>query len=80
MSKRITDKEFLVYCCIREFIIENRYSPSYRELSDLTGIKSSSCISRYLHSLKDKGIIYFTKGVNRSIVIKKKVERRKKII
>jgi SOS-response transcriptional repressor LexA len=42
---------------IDEFIIENGYSPSFREMQDALGLKSKSGVFRLLRGLEEQGRI-----------------------
>lgn len=46
-----------VFNCIAEYIKEHNYPPSIRELCELTGIKSTSSVHRYVCDLIQKGKI-----------------------
>lgn len=67
MNKQLTDRHITLYKCIKKFINEKGYSPSYRELQKLTNIKSLSVINRDLKDLKDMEYIDHTEGVSRSL-------------
>lgn len=47
-----------IYNFILNFITENGYSPSFREIADGTGIKSSSTVKNHLAVLERLGIIH----------------------
>ncbi len=44
-----------VLAFITDFCCRNGYSPTYREIMDALGIRSSSTISHYIHKLLDAG-------------------------
>lgn len=46
-----------VFSAIVEYIEEHKYPPSMRDLCDLTGLKSTSNVYRYVHILMDEGRI-----------------------
>ncbi len=46
-----------VFDCILEYMKEHGYSPSTRDLCEMSGLKSTSGVHRYIHSLMDKGKI-----------------------
>ena len=59
-SERFTIKEnnrdqILAY--IRSFRSARGYSPSYREIAEGTGIRSTSTISRHIHELAGDGVL-----------------------
>lgn len=54
---------------IDTYIEENGHSPTYREIADLSGLKSSSTVSGHLNVLKEKGRINFIESLPRTITI-----------
>lgn len=44
-----------VFDCIVEYIKQHNYSPSMKDICELTGLKSTSNAHRYVHILMDKG-------------------------
>ena len=46
---------------------DNGIPPSFRDICRDLGIKSTSSVYRYLSELEDKGYIYKSQGINRSI-------------
>lgn len=65
----ISESESLVLISISEFIKENDYSPSVRDIAyDLD--KSVSTIHFHLKRLKEKGFIDYKEKVSRTIRIK----------
>lgn len=67
MSGKVTEKEKKVYQFIKEYIEENSYSPTVREIQDKFGLKSSSTAHRYIKTLSAKGLIDRTTKRNRAI-------------
>lgn len=65
----ITRTRYDVYKAIKEFIEENGYSPSIRELCEITGKESTATIKFFLDRLRKDGIISFVTGKNRTIRI-----------
>lgn len=57
---------------VREYIQENGISPSVREICEGTNISSTSTVHRYLHRLKQDGMITMHQGRNRTIVMTEK--------
>lgn len=53
----LNEKELEVLNVIVEYIKQNEYAPSVREIGDIVGFKSSSTVHSYLKSLQDKGYI-----------------------
>lgn len=73
-ENRLTKRDKVVYSAIAEFIKENKYPPSVRELGELTYRTSTATISASLRSLERKGYITTKKGANRTIRIVKDLE------
>lgn len=55
-----------------DFLDNNPYPPSYREIASGVGIKSTNSVKKYLDTLEDKGLIRRHDYKNRSIEIVKK--------
>ena len=53
----LNDKESKLLTSIVKYIDENGYSPSIRDLRELSGIKSTSTVYKYLKRLEEKGYI-----------------------
>ena len=70
MSK-ITEQQNKIYLSIKEYIIENKISPSVRELCKINNLSSTATLHYYLKKLKDSGYIKYRKNVARSIVLLK---------
>lgn len=70
--KTLTEQEQIVLDAIKAFIKEHGYSPSYKELTEITPVKSTSTISWHLDMLKIKGYITFTTGRARTIKVVEK--------
>ena len=66
-SKKANEKAVFEY--VEKYILENKTSPTVREICVNIGIKSTSTVHRYLHRLEEKGEIIMPKGKNRSIKI-----------
>ena len=54
---KVEQKLLLVLDSIKEFISEKGFPPSYRELSKLTGIKSTNSIKKYMDILEERNLI-----------------------
>lgn len=63
LTKR--QREFIDY--IHNFIANNRYSPSYREISRHFGFSSLGSVHKYIYTLKKKGFLFSESKVSRSI-------------
>ena len=55
---------------IKQYTADHGYPPTTRELLEMTGLKSTQSIHRYLHQLRDDGLIDFVDGQGRTIVVK----------
>ena len=58
-----------ILAVIREYIEENGFSPSIRDIQDRTNITSTSKVQRHLNKLADQGYIRRTPETARSIVL-----------
>lgn len=52
---------------IREYVTENGYPPSYREMCAAVGVSSTRSVSRYLEQLRDEGLVDWTPGKRRTL-------------
>lgn len=76
----MTEKEFIIYKAIQEFIKNNNYSPSIRELCTILGYKSTKTIYNYLNKLKNKNYLNYEKKKKRSISITNTINQNVLII
>lgn len=65
----ITKIRYDVYKAIKEYIELHGFSPSVRDLCDITGKSSPATIKFCLDRLRKDGIISFVTGKNRTIRI-----------
>ena len=67
---RPSDKAQLILNYVNEFIQENGYSPSVREIGAAVGLRSTASVSYHLQALQDKGLLQTpgAKGRKRAIV------------
>jgi len=65
MNKR----QMAIYEYIKEFLAENKYSPSMREITTAVGLKSVSTVHGHLDRLRDKGYIDFINSSPRTLQI-----------
>lgn len=67
---RTSNKADLILNYINEFIRENGYSPSVREIGEAVGLRSTASVSYHLQALQDQGKLQAagTKGSKRSLV------------
>ena len=67
---RTSDKAQLILDYVNQFILENGYSPSVREIGAAAGLRSTASVSYHLQALQDKGLLQNpgAKGRKRAIV------------
>ena len=67
---RTSNKAQLIVDYVNEFIQENGYSPSVREIGAAVGLRSTASVSYHLQALQDKGLLQSpgAKGRKRAIV------------
>ena len=56
-----------VYKFLVDYITENGYAPTYREIADGTGLKSKSTVYNHLQILEMMGKIHMDKNKQRAI-------------
>jgi repressor LexA len=66
----MTNKQNRIFEIIKNFIEENKYSPTVREIGELANISSPSTVYGYLVVLEKKGYISMQKGKQRTIKLK----------
>jgi repressor LexA len=71
----LSDKQRQILNTIENYIKENGYSPSVREIGELVGLRSSSTVHRYLEKLKSKGYISKIGNSPRTLKIIKSEEK-----
>ena len=65
----LTPKQEKRFNIIKDFIVVNKYSPSYEELKQLIGLRSKSNILALVHQLMRRHWIGKRNGANRSLFI-----------
>ena len=67
---RTSNKAQLIVDYVNQFIQENGYSPSVREIGAAVGLRSTASVSYHLQALQDKGLLQSpgAKGRKRAIV------------
>ena len=67
---RTSNKAQLIMDYVNEFIQENGYSPSVREIGAAVGLRSTASVSYHLQALQEKGLLQSpgAKGRKRAIV------------
>jgi len=66
--KGLTKRQREIVDYIQEFIANNRYSPSYREISQRFGFSSLGSVYNHITALKDKGALINQANIRRSIL------------
>ena len=66
-NEKLSDEDILMY--IADFIDQNGYPPTVRELCEETGLSSTATIQYHLKKLKEKGYITYKEGSSRTIKI-----------
>ena len=69
MSVKLTKKQTAVYNFIKEFIEENGYSPSYRDIMSGLGLSSVSAVAEHVDNLVRLGALKKAPGAARSLEI-----------
>ena len=67
---RTTDKAQKILEFVNQFVQENGYAPSVREIGAAVGLRSTASVSYHIQALQDKGLLLTpnTKGRKRSVV------------
>ena len=65
---RTSNKADLILEYVNEFIYENGYAPSVREIGAAVGLRSTASVSYLLQALQEKGLLAGYKGRKRAIV------------
>ena len=67
---RKTDKAQLILEFVDQFVLENGYAPSVREIGAAVGLRSTASVSYHLQALQEKGLLHSPggKGMKRAIV------------
>ena len=66
---RTSNKAQLILDYINQFVQENGYAPSVREIGAAVGLRSTASVSYHIQALQDKGLLLTSdKGKKRSIV------------
>ena len=67
---RTSNKAQLIVDYVNQFIQENGYSPSVREIGAAVGLRSTASVSYHLQALQEKGLLQSpgAKGRKRAIV------------
>ncbi len=66
---RTSDKDKLILQFVNDFIQENGYAPSIREIGAAVGLRSTASVSYQLQQLQDKGLLMAPAGKGRKRAI-----------
>ena len=68
---RTSDKAELILDYVNQFVQENGYAPSVREIGSAVGLRSTASVSYHIQQLQEKGLLQSpgVKGRKRSIVV-----------
>lgn len=69
MSVKLTKKQLAVLNYLQDFMDENGYSPSYREIMSGLGLSSVSAVAEHVDNLVEKGALRKVPGAARSLEI-----------
>lgn len=66
---RTSNKAELILSYVNQFIQENGFAPSIREIGEAVGLRSTASVSYHLHQLQEKGLLMApgSKGRKRAI-------------
>lgn len=67
----MTDSQKKIYDIIKDFMKNNGYAPTVREIGEIAGLKSSQTVFTHLTNLENKGFITYEKNKSRTIRILK---------
>ena len=66
---KLTKKQLAVLNYLEDFLEENGYSPSYREIMNGLGLTSVSAVAEHIDNLVAKGVVQKNPGEARSIEV-----------
>lgn len=69
MKTKLTKKQQAVLDFLQDFMDENGYTPSYREIMAGLGLSSVSAVAEHIDNLVDKGVLMKNPGEARSLTI-----------
>ncbi len=67
--KRLSKRQRDIIVAIQRYVEGKGYPPTYRELSEMVGLKSVSTVSGHLDRLKVKGYVSFIPGAPRTLTV-----------
>ena len=67
---RKSDKPEQILRFVNEFVQENGYAPSVREIGEAVGLRSTATVTYHLRQLQEKGLLQSTgqKGMKRAVI------------
>ena len=68
--KKLNNYNLDVYLYLKEYIKENKYTPTYREIVDNTNYKSIGSIKEALEKLEELGFIKAKRSENGNLITK----------
>ena len=66
---KLTKKQLAVLNFLEDFIEENGYAPTYREIQAELGLASVSAVAEHIDNLVSKGVLKRTEGTARSLEV-----------
>ena len=67
--KKITETQSKVLNCVIDWVKTHEYPPTLRELSKLTGLKSTWTVRYHLNNLQSAGYLKLKKGLSRGVIL-----------
>ena len=68
IKEPLTDRQSVILAAIQDYISENGYPPSIRELGSIVGIKSTNGVSDHLKAIERKGHLTRTDNKSRTLI------------
>ena len=65
--KALTDRQRKIVECIRAHVEENGYPPTFREIAQSVGLKSTSTVDHHLRRLRELGVLQYEDGRFRAL-------------
>ncbi|UAW07781.1 transcription regulator [Psychrobacillus phage PVJ1] len=65
----MSERQKEIYEYIKSFILENKYSPSIREIGEAVGLKSPATVHHHLDKMRENGYIDFASALPRTLSI-----------
>lgn len=73
--EKLTKKQQVIYDYIKNYIIENSYPPSIREIAKGVDLSSTATVHVHLKNLKQKGYIKINESKNRAIELVEELDK-----